>query len=849
MTCHRPGPELLTAVRSVADQTWRDWELIIVDDASGPEHEKVLREAEELDERVRVLVRPRNGGTYKARNRAVEEARGEFVTGLDSDDWAHPRWLEAQSAPLRESDQLVMAVSRGIRATADLRLFSAPGRSIAAVSSTSMMYRTLPVRAKIGYYDVARKGADTEFRLRIQKTFGARRWIRMDDKHTVIRLHSASLSASEVGEGWMHPARAAYEAGFHHWHKAIQQRRAKAYLAPSAPVRPFPAPASILGEAPRVQRAERVYVADWRYDTPVQRAALEALAADAADGVTVALAHYQGWNAIEDKYLPMAQAPVARAADLGVEWVDLAEVEAGAVIAADDEIAAAVAIDFGIAAGDLAVLPPPPAEPEAPQPRANAAEQLRSLAGRGARLPLRVARRLLRGRRAALRKLLGRGRRLAKRALRAPGAQALTDAQAAQLERWQSRLHHGWSAEATAHLSALAADERESPEHRLAATAALADWYEADDRIPRRELALDVVVVSNFMLPGGSSSSSAEEVRAFRNAGLKVGLLHHPVYDWPLDRPLNAKIRELLDDEGVDWITAHDRVACDLAIVRFPRIMMRPMEDLPQLTAGRTILVVNQPPYEYYGPGEGRRLTWDVRTVHRNLEGWLGPHTWYPQGPVVSRLLETEHADETEGIDIAADHWYGVLDVDEWRREGRRAGAGPIRIGRHARDHVRKWPEDPDELLACYPSSEDFEIHVLGGARAAKRLLRRLPENWTVHPFGSMPPKTFLHGLDVVVFFIAESGDEAFGRTPLEAMAVGLPCLLPRSFEPLYGEGAIYCEPAEVEARVRELMDDPDLYAEQSARAMAKVERDFSHDALLRRAAALGVGVPAAARR
>jgi hypothetical protein len=79
-------------------------------------------------------------------------------------------------------------------------------------------------------------------------------------------------------------------------------------------------------------------------------------------------------------------------------------------------------------------------------------------------------------------------------------------------------------------------------------------------------------------------------------------------------------------------------------------------------------------------------------------------------------------------------------------------------------------------------------------------------------------------------------------------MAVGLPCLLPRSFEPLYGEGAIYCEPGEVEARVRELMDDPDLYAEQSARAIAKVERDFSHEALVRRAASLGVGIPAVVR-
>ncbi|MCC3762511.1 glycosyltransferase [Glycomyces sp. TRM65418] len=849
MTCHRPGPELLTAVGSVVDQTWRDWELIIVDDASGAEHEKVLREAEELDERVRVLVQSVNGGTYRARNRAVDEARGVFVTGLDSDDWAHPRWLEAQSAPLRESEQLIMAVSRGVRATADLRLFSAPGRSIAAVSSTSIMYRARQVREKIGYYDVARKGADTEFRLRIQKTFGARRWIRMDDKHTVIRLHPASLSASEVGEGWMHPARAAYEAGFHHWHKAIQQRRAKPYLAPSVPTRPFPAPRSILGDSPRTSAAERVYVADWRYDTPVQRAALEALAGDAANGVTVALAHYQGWNAIENKYLPMAPAPVALAADLSVEWVDLAEVKAGTVVAADPEVAAAVAIDFAIEADALAVLPPPPEEPEASPSPPNPADRLRSLAGRGARLPLRAARRLLRGKRAALRRLLGRGRRLAKRALRAPDAQRLTDAQTAQLELWSTRLYEGWSAEAIAHLSGLAADERESPEHRLAATAILADWYEVDDRVPRRDLEFDVVVVSNFMLPGGSSSSSAEEVRAFRRAGLKVGLLHHPVYDWPLDRPVNGKIRELLDDDGVVWITAHDRVECDLAIVRFPRIMMRPMEDLPRLTAGRTILVVNQPPYEYYGPGEGRRLTWDVRTVHRNLEGWLGAHTWYPQGPVVRRLLETEHAAETDGIAIADDYWYGILDVEEWRRDGRRAEAGPIRIGRHARDHVRKWPEDPDDLLACYPSSEDFEIHVLGGARTAKRLLRRLPDNWTVHPFGSMPPKAFLHGLDAVVFFIAESGDEAFGRTPLEAMAVGLPCLLPRSFEPLYGDGAVYCEPSEVEARVREFMDEPDLYAEQSARAIAKVERDFSHQALLRRAAALGVAVPVEVRR
>ncbi|SDE40932.1 glycosyltransferase [Glycomyces harbinensis] len=850
MTCHRPGPELLTAVRSVVEQTWRDWELLLVDDASGPDFEKVLRAAAELDPRVDVRALPANGGTYRARNLALAAAAGTFTTGLDSDDWAHPRWLEAQAAPLLAADETVMAMSRGIRADADLRLFGAPGRGLTEARSTSIMFRTEPVRSRLGGYDTARKGGDSEFRLRIQKAFGSRRWVRMEANHTVVRRRSGSLSLGEVGDGWMHPARAAYEAGFHHWHKAIQQKLAKPRLDPASRARPFPAPKSILGEATRPRRVARVHVADWRYDTPVQRAALAELARDVASGAAVAVAHYQSWDSIEDKYLPMAQAPLAKAAALGVEWVDLAEIEAEGTVAADESVAEAIAVDFADAAiGPIRVLPRPADEPEAPAPNLGAVERLRPLAGKTVQLPKRVARKILRGKRSALRRMAGRARRFAKRLLGRPGPHALTEAQGRSLQLWRTRLHEGWSTEATAYLRGLTADERESPEHRLGAAAILADWYELDDKVVRRELELDVVVVSNFMLPGGSSSSSAEEVRALRRAGMRVGLVHHPVYDWPLDRPLNDKIRELLDDEGVVWITARDRVECDLAIVRFPRIMMRPMDDLPSLNARRTILVVNQPPYEYYGPGAGRRLTWDVRTVHRNLAAWLGDHTWYPQGPVVRQVLENEHAAETEGVDIAADYWYGVLDVDEWRREGRRPGSGPIRIGRHARDHVRKWPETPERILAAYPTSDDFEIHVLGGAKAVRGMLRRLPENWTILPFGSMQPKEFLHRMDVVVFFIAEAGDEAFGRTPLEAMAVGLPCLLPRSFEPLFGDGAVYCEPEEVEARVRELMDDPDLYAAQSARAIEKVERDFSHRALLRRAAGLGVAIPTGAQR
>lgn len=853
MTSYRPGPELLTAVRSLVDQSWRNWELLLVDDASGPEHEQVLQEAAALDSRVTRYTQSVNGGTYRARNSALAKAKGEFTAGLDSDDWAHPRWLEALAAPLLADDAAVMSAGHSIRATADLHLFTGPAQSLAKIFSTPILFRTRPVREKLGYYDVTRKGADTEFRLRLQKTFGSRRWVRSEARHTVVRQSPTSLSGGEVGEGWMHPLRAAYEAGFHRWHKDIQAKRAKPYLPDAAPQRPFPAPAPLLG-AKRTTVVERVFIGDWREHGPQQRAMLAELERDAAAGVKVAIAHYESWAAVADGYVPVGREAVRRAAAAGAEWVDLREIRSDRALAADEAIAAAIAFDFPDAGiGPVEVMPPAPEEPQRPAERTSldggAAGRARALAGRLKRLP----RRLLRGKKAALRRGLGKaaGKLRVLRAKVRPTERDLLGVPTAEQRRslalWTDRLNVGWSVEARAHLGGLARSEAEIPALRIAALEALTDWHDADDRAQRRDLELDVVIVSNFHLPGGSSSSNAEEIQAFRRAGLRVGLLHYPVYDWPLVRPVNDKIQRLLEDDGVEWITAHDRVDCDLAIVRFPRIMMRPMDDLPELRPRRTVLVVNQTPWHYYGPKQGRRLTWDVRTVHRNLTDWLGEHTWYPQGPVVREALLADHADEIDGIDLSPEYWYAVLDAGQWRRDGRRPGAGPIRIGRHTRDHAHKWPETPEQILACYPTSDDFEIHVLGGANAAKALLRRLPENWTVLPFGSVPPRDFLHRMDVLVFFIADSSEEAFGRTPLEAMAVGLPCVLPRSFEPLFGDGAVYCEPAEVEARVRELMNDPDRYAAQSARAVARVERHYSYDALLERVASLGVRLPAPA--
>jgi GT2 family glycosyltransferase len=76
---------------SVQGQTWGDWELCLVDDASGEPHvRELLERARRRDPRVKIHFRAQNGGIVAASNDALELGEGEFVALLDHDDELHP---------------------------------------------------------------------------------------------------------------------------------------------------------------------------------------------------------------------------------------------------------------------------------------------------------------------------------------------------------------------------------------------------------------------------------------------------------------------------------------------------------------------------------------------------------------------------------------------------------------------------------------------------------------------------------------------------------------------------------------------------------------------------------------
>jgi glycosyltransferase involved in cell wall biosynthesis len=84
------------AIESIVQQTFKDLELIIVDDGSTDGTPAILQDWAQRDSRIRVLAQENSGRPAVARNRGLELARGSFVTFLDGDDLFHPDKLAVQ---------------------------------------------------------------------------------------------------------------------------------------------------------------------------------------------------------------------------------------------------------------------------------------------------------------------------------------------------------------------------------------------------------------------------------------------------------------------------------------------------------------------------------------------------------------------------------------------------------------------------------------------------------------------------------------------------------------------------------------------------------------------------------
>lgn len=80
-------------INSILNQTYRNIEIILVDDGATDESGKICDDYEKKDERIRVIHK-KNGGLSSARNAALDVVRGEFITFVDSDDYISNYYIE-----------------------------------------------------------------------------------------------------------------------------------------------------------------------------------------------------------------------------------------------------------------------------------------------------------------------------------------------------------------------------------------------------------------------------------------------------------------------------------------------------------------------------------------------------------------------------------------------------------------------------------------------------------------------------------------------------------------------------------------------------------------------------------
>jgi hypothetical protein len=248
MTTYNSSKYVRTAIRSIQAQTYMNWELYVVDDRSSDGTQAILRELQEGDPRIRLILRDVNSGTYVSKNLALAECSGEFVTCHDSDDFSHPGKLEQQLRLLTEASSQIANISRWVRLDNAGHVQLKSWGLFSHVNPASLLFRRAPVVESVGFFDSVRVGADTEFRQRIMIRHGAKAIGTARPVLTFGRHHEASLTQSGAGiidDYGVSPVRRIYTTSWLDWHVTNLSDPKSLYRPLEIEKRPFPVPTSI----------------------------------------------------------------------------------------------------------------------------------------------------------------------------------------------------------------------------------------------------------------------------------------------------------------------------------------------------------------------------------------------------------------------------------------------------------------------------------------------------------------------------------------------------------------------------------------------------------------------------
>jgi glycosyltransferase involved in cell wall biosynthesis len=180
----------------VLDQTFRDFELIAVDDGSTDRSWEILQSLEN-DRRVRPLRRKTNQGAAAARNDGVAAGDSDYIAFLDSDDFARPQRLEVQVQAMERRRRFDILFGRADVVSEGRRLRASSERLSPEDARSVLLFRNCIIQSSV----MMRRSCWQPFRSEFEPAEDYDLWARMSLDHSFLPLNDVLVIYREHADG------------------------------------------------------------------------------------------------------------------------------------------------------------------------------------------------------------------------------------------------------------------------------------------------------------------------------------------------------------------------------------------------------------------------------------------------------------------------------------------------------------------------------------------------------------------------------------------------------------------------------------------------------------------------
>lgn len=168
LTVYNEEALVINSLKSISNQTYVNFDIIIVDDASTDNTLSVITEfAKSCNVDIKIVSLKNNQGTYVCKNIGMLLSDGDILAFHDADDWSHPQKLERHMSLHDLSTDPVATISRHVRINEDGRFFSNKIYPLDRMCMISLIIDR-KIFTELGFFRSRRFGSDSEYYSRIK---------------------------------------------------------------------------------------------------------------------------------------------------------------------------------------------------------------------------------------------------------------------------------------------------------------------------------------------------------------------------------------------------------------------------------------------------------------------------------------------------------------------------------------------------------------------------------------------------------------------------------------------------------------------------------------------------------